>query len=63
LNEVGARLQATPVAKVKKASFLEQLEKKAVGLLSRGGADQVRDALRTLGVHASSSRRCPREDG
>jgi site-specific DNA recombinase len=50
LTEVTAKLNATPVQKVKKASFFELLEKKAVGLLSLGGVDQVRDALRTLGV-------------
>jgi hypothetical protein len=45
-----ASLEATPVQKVKRASFFQMLEQKAIGLISLGGADQVRDALRTLGV-------------
>ena len=50
LAEKRARLDATPVPKVKKATFFELLEAKAIGLISLGGADQVRDALRTVGV-------------
>jgi DNA invertase Pin-like site-specific DNA recombinase len=50
LAEVAAKLVATPVRKIKKATFFEQLEARAIGPLSTGTPAQVRDCLMTLGI-------------